>query len=651
MSQGARQAVAATLFYLLAACVMTWPLITVMHRELASDMGDPALNCWILLWTSGQVLAFFSGDFGALSRYWHGNIFYPEPLTIAYSEHLTAQMVQALPVLAATNNVILAYNLLLISTFVLSGLGVFLLVRDLTKRPLAALVAGLAFAFAPYRFDQLSHIQVLSAQWMPFVLYGFRRYLETGRRRALAGGAAALVAQNLSCGYYALFFAPFALAYVLYELAARRRLGDWTAWRAFGIAGLIVAAITLVFLTPYLEVRSTGVGVRSLGEISNYSADVHAFATAPSRLWLWGDRLATFPRAEGQAFPGFAILALALTGVAGGLLRRTSRERPSLPPWRQFAVATLTVLLAAHLYALVSVLLIGRFTVSRGGVWTVWAHADRVIAGTMLLVVALVLLLRRTGGKRETYSGPPWAFYAFAALAAAILAMGPHITVRSAVVASGPYALLMNYVPGFDGLRVPGRYVMLVTLFLAVLAGLGASELLARAKRFGTALVIVAGAVILVESWPTKFEINSRIGVEDHLALTPQHLQVGRRIPPIYKTIRDQDQDVVLLEFPFGSPAWDLQAVFYAGYHRQHLINGYSGFFPESNAALGGMLNLFLSDPPAAWRALLASGATHVLVHEAAFPEPRQKVITDWLVASGAKEILVDGTDRLFTVR
>src|SRR5687767_3805697 len=111
MTRTARQALGATFLYLVATCAMTWPLIKVMHREVASDMGDPVLNCWILLWTSGQVLAFFSGDFGALSRYWDGNIFYPEPLTIAYSEHLTGQMVQALPVLAATDNAILAYNL------------------------------------------------------------------------------------------------------------------------------------------------------------------------------------------------------------------------------------------------------------------------------------------------------------------------------------------------------------------------------------------------------------------------------------------------------------------------------------------------------------------------------------------------------------
>ncbi|HUR19790.1 MAG TPA: hypothetical protein VMZ90_03215 [Vicinamibacterales bacterium] len=655
MTRSTRQVLGATLLYTVATCAMTWPLVGVMHRDIASDMGDPVLNCWILLWTSGQVLAFLSGDFGALARYWQGNIFYPETLTIAYSEHLTTQMLQALPVLAASNNVILTYNLLFLLTFVLSGLGMFLLVRDLTGRALPALVAGLAFAFAPYRFDQLSHLQVLSAQWMPFALYGFRRYLESGRRRALAGGAAALVAQNLSCGYYALFFPPFAAAYVIYELAARRRLGDGRAWRAFALTGLVVALLTLPFLTPYLEVRGSGVGVRSPGEIAMFSADVHAFATAPSKSWLWGDRLATFHRAEGQAFPGLAVLVLALAGIVGGFLRRTKRDRPALSAWRQFAVGMLTMLLAGYLYAFVSVLLTGRFTVSSGGVWMVWVHADRVIAGTIVLALALafVLLWKRPSQprNRETHPGLPWAFYALATVVAAVLAMGPHITVRGAVVAPGPYAWLMDYVPGFDGLRVPARYVMLVTLFLAVLAGLGASELLARARRVGAALIILAGVFIVVESWPREFEMNSRIGVEEHLVLTPQQLQVGKSLPPIYKTIRDLDPGVVLIEFPFRSTAWDLHAVFYAGYHRQHLINGYSGFFPQSNAELGEMLNRFLGDPQAAWRALLGSGATHALVHEAAFPEPSQKVVTDWLVGSGAREILVDGTDRLFTVR
>ena len=649
MTRSAREALGATFLYVLATCALTWPLITVVNREVAADMGDPVFVCWVLLWTSGQVFSFLSGDFGALSRFWHGNIFYPEPLTLAYSEHFTAQMLQALPVLAITDNVILVYNLLFLSTFVLCGLGAFLLVRDLTGRPLAALVAGLAFAFAPYRIDQFSHLQILSAQWMPFALYGFRRYLETGRRRALAGGAAALIAQNLSCGYYLMYFTPFAAAYVVYELAARRRMGDWAASRAYAIAGVVVALISLPFLTPYLEVRGSGVGVRSVGEITMFSADSHAFATSTARSWLWGERLAVFPQAEGQAFPGFAILSLAIVGIVGGLLTWRRRPRSPFLPWRQVSVGALAVLLAALLYATISLLVTGRFALPLAGTSTAQHQGGQVFLTTAVLAIGLALLVRR-GPYGSNDARSPWAFYAVSALAAAALAMGPEITVKGAVVSPGPYAWLMHYVPGFDGLRVPARFVAVMTLCLAVLAGLGASELITRARRLGVALVILAGMVIWVEAWPGVFSTNVRIGAVG-LELTPRELRTGDNIAPVYKTVRDSTRPIVLLEFPFGSASWDLHAVFYAGYHRQRLVNGYSGFFPESYHRLIRLFNARREDPGSAWRALLGSGATHVLVHEAAYPPHRRQEISNWLLASGGREVIVDGTDRLFAVR
>src|SRR6185436_4062876 len=137
-----------TVLYLAIALVMTWPLATVMTRQIAGDVGDTLFNCWILLWTSGQILRAISGDPGALAQYWNGNIFYPAPLTLAFSEHLTPQMLQALPVLAVSGNIVLAYNVLFLATIVLSGLGMYLLVRELIGQPLAACLAGLAFAFA-----------------------------------------------------------------------------------------------------------------------------------------------------------------------------------------------------------------------------------------------------------------------------------------------------------------------------------------------------------------------------------------------------------------------------------------------------------------------------------------------------------------------
>ena len=111
--------------------------------------------------------------------WWSANIFAPHPLSLAYSEHLLPQALQALPIYAATKNPILAFNVIFLSTFALSGLGMFLLGRELTGSTAAAFVAGLAFAFAPYRIANVPHMQVLSAAWMPFVLFGLHRHFAT----------------------------------------------------------------------------------------------------------------------------------------------------------------------------------------------------------------------------------------------------------------------------------------------------------------------------------------------------------------------------------------------------------------------------------------------------------------------------------------
>ena len=82
-----------------------------------------------------DLLPVVVGDPAALGQYWNANIFYPAPLTLAYSEHLTPQMLMALPILATTGNIALAYNVLFLSTIVLSGLGMYLLVRELSNQP------------------------------------------------------------------------------------------------------------------------------------------------------------------------------------------------------------------------------------------------------------------------------------------------------------------------------------------------------------------------------------------------------------------------------------------------------------------------------------------------------------------------------------
>lgn len=94
----AKTPLAAAAVYLGVALALTWPLATGLARDVPSNLGDPVLNMWILCWNAQRLLRLFGRDLTALEGYWNANIFYPEPLALAYSEHLIAQSLQILPI-------------------------------------------------------------------------------------------------------------------------------------------------------------------------------------------------------------------------------------------------------------------------------------------------------------------------------------------------------------------------------------------------------------------------------------------------------------------------------------------------------------------------------------------------------------------------
>jgi hypothetical protein len=298
-------------------------VILGLPADLPGDLGDPVFICWAIARSAEHWLALFTGDLDAPVRFWHGEHFYPEPLTTAYSEHFAAHALQILPVWAATRNAILCHNLLFLSTYVLSGLGMYLLVRDLTGRPAAAFIAGLAFVCAPYRVPSAVHLQVLSSQWMPFTFLGIRRYLAEGSRGWLAAGAAAWLLQNLSSGYYLIYFGPFAAAYAVTEVWARGLLRNWRIWRDLVAAGALALAATLPFALPSLVLKIRAGFRRPLPEIASYSPDLLDWLNADPSLVVWG-WLHWRVAPEVMVFPGVAIVMLALLG----LFRALRRPRP-----------------------------------------------------------------------------------------------------------------------------------------------------------------------------------------------------------------------------------------------------------------------------------------------------------------------------------
>ena len=57
---------AVAVLYSIAALLLTWPLAAVVTHQVAGDASDTLFNCWVLQWTSGQVMRALHGDLSAL---------------------------------------------------------------------------------------------------------------------------------------------------------------------------------------------------------------------------------------------------------------------------------------------------------------------------------------------------------------------------------------------------------------------------------------------------------------------------------------------------------------------------------------------------------------------------------------------------------
>ena len=148
--------------FVLLTVLLTYPL-SFHLGDAVEDGQDALLNVWIMAWDGHALLS-------APGHLFDANIFYPYPRTLAYSEINLSQALLALPVTLLSGNPVLGYNVALFLTFVLSGWGMYLLVRRLTGSDWGGLAAGVIFAFNAYKLSNFAQIQLVSLYWLPFAL-------------------------------------------------------------------------------------------------------------------------------------------------------------------------------------------------------------------------------------------------------------------------------------------------------------------------------------------------------------------------------------------------------------------------------------------------------------------------------------------------
>jgi hypothetical protein len=285
--------------------LMSWPLVTDLAGLGVSDRPDGRLNAWILAW-----------DAHALghepSRLFQAPIFHPLPDTLAFSENLLVPGLIGAPFQAG--GPVLAYNVVLLLSLVVSGLGVQLLVRRASGDRLAAFVAGAFFAAGAHRWIRLAHLHAQVTLFLPFLLIALDRFWQkrTLGRAALAGLVLAL--QGLSSVYLgaiaALVTAVTAAVAVLAGLRPREL--------ARLVAGLALGSLPLVpMVRPYLRMRAYEGVEFTMADVASYATTLESYAAAGTRLYGPITQKHLDPsRVQDTLFPGLVLLAAGLAGLA-----------------------------------------------------------------------------------------------------------------------------------------------------------------------------------------------------------------------------------------------------------------------------------------------------------------------------------------------
>ena len=532
-------AVAAFISYLLITLVLAFPLVRNIGSSLPNDLGDPVLNTWILWWnTTGLPFT---------ERWWNPPIFYPSTNILAYSEHLLGVSIISTPVFWLTGSPVVSYNVAFLLTFPLSGLAVYLLCFELTHRRDASWLAGLAFAFAPYRMDQLAHLQVLTSYWMPVGLFALHRYYRDPRLRWLALFGVSTLMTGLTNGYFLLFYPPLILFWVLWFTPNE---GWWRKVGAVAVTGALAVLLLTPSLVTYQRVHDEIGLVRTPDEVRDFSADLSGLLSGPRGSVVWSFPDAVYQQ-EGQLFPGLTVVLLLVVALWRVNWRPRGPEPVALRGVR-YAVGLMSV---AFALAVLVRALVGPLELELFGLSLSVDRPANVIAQGMLFWFLSALLSPAGAWAYRRHS--PFAFYCVGSFLLLILSLGPepHAFGYDFMAHSAYKAL--TWLPGYESLRVPARFWMLATICLSALVGLSFSRLVPLTNRRRLAVATVAAVGILIDGWvvwPTA-TIPPRSAVSDFV-------------------------DGPLIELPLGVRNHDTISMLRSIDHRQPLVNGFSGYAP-----------------------------------------------------------------------
>ncbi len=439
--------------YLIITIAVFWPAMLNPTSILStSGGGDDYLSLWSLWWTNH---ALFGGG-GPL--YATNMVYYP------YGTNLALQTLMPLDGLFTSPlqgiSLPLAYNVIVLLGFALSGLFTYFLTLYLTSDKRASFVAGLAFAFSSVNIAHgYAFLDWVSVGFIPLFMLFLILAIKSHRHRYAFGAAVSFVllnfTGNLEEGVMTLMFVLAFLYFMAFTDSRKAVLN-----RKSAMSFLEIAAITVVISLPLIIPVVHGI---------IYDNQL-AFAAEGSSLGSsaqWSNDLASF------------FLPSEFNGLFNGISASYDDNISYGDPWENMAYAGYTVI--------------------------------------ALSLIGIYYDIKKTALSRTIIWLSPALLFAW-------ISLGPFVVIYGYNTGIPGIYLILSQLPLLNIIREPGRFDIFVALSMAILAAYGLKYLFERmrTKRIRmqvTALAAVVSALIFIEctglpitgSFINSFYVNGTI--------------------------------------------------------------------------------------------------------------------------------------------
>jgi hypothetical protein len=546
-----RKHIVVLLAYLVLALLLTFPLVAHITSHVPGDgIDDPSL-AWNLWWVKHAFVDQPQNPFDSAWQFW------PVGINLAFYTLTILNGLLSVPLQAALN-VITAYNLLLLSSFVLSGFGAYLLCLDVLapSRPSrfapsvssrfrvpesAAFLAGALYAFASAKlfYAALGQGNIASSQWIPFAaLYILRAARPGGRARDAVLAALFIVLQAYAELTYASFLVIFAALVATWHLVEAMREGGTktkddegpttkdqqkaVASRRFVIFNL-QSSIFIARFALLAALFAIGIAPVLLNMLPDLAAEGDFFTSGGGFADLFSADLAGY------------VLPTQLHPLLGDIVRGWSGRVAAGQTGAQFPVDK-----GQHIHL---------------------GYTALVLAG-----------LGAWHGRRR---GAIW-FWVTSTVLFFLLTLGPSLRIAGHDTGIPLPFRIMEQLPFFKGNRYPSRYSVMLLASLAPLVATGAAAL---GRRRGSGPARTGWAVSLLLP----------LLLFEHLSVPLPAFDL--RVPALYQRVAEMPGDFALLELPLGwrngarvagkQDILIMQQLWYQSAHGKRLLGGNTSRNPE----------------------------------------------------------------------